>query len=255
MSHHMIEKAVQILRESQQVVALTGAGISRPSGIPDYRSSGGLWGQVDPMEVASLQTFEVDPWSFYEWFQPLIEQFQEAQPNPAHLALARMERWGLLSAIVTQNIDGLHQLAGSREVYELHGHLRSATCMVCERKVDFKRLMRDVRYSRTPLCSCGGTFKPDIVLFDEPLPRGLFWLAHYAIEQCDALLIVGTSLEVYPVSEMPQLAMRSGARTIIVNLSETHIDSQADVVIREDVAFVLPEIAKQLATHCDQTFV
>jgi len=240
--------AAGILRDARYVVALTGAGISVPSGIPDFRSDGGLWDHENPMEIASLRAFHTNPHRFYDWFRPLLNRLLAAQPNPAHLALGALERGGMLKAVVTQNIDGLHQRAGSREVYELHGHLRSATCLSCERQVPSAPLMERVRRGAIPRCSCGGLFKPDVVLFDELLPRGLFWLAQQALETCDLLIVAGTALEVAPVSEMPLVAFRRGARLIVVNQSETYLDDRADVVLREDVAVALPAIVDQLQT-------
>jgi NAD-dependent deacetylase len=241
-----IIRAAEIMREARSVVALTGAGISVPSGIPDFRSDGGLWDLDDPMEVASLRAFRANPQRFYDWFRPLLGRLLTAQPNPAHLALAALERAGALKALITQNIDGLHQRAGSREVYELHGHLRGATCLECQRQTPTAPLFERVRRHEIPRCDCGGLFKPDVVLFDELLPRGLFWLAQRAIETCDALIVVGTSLEVAPVGDMPLVVLRRGARIIIVNQTETYLDQRADVVLHEDVAEALPAIVDQL---------
>ena len=241
-----ITRAADILRGARSVVALTGAGISVPSGIPDFRSEGGLWELDDPMEVASLRAFRASPQRFYDWFRPLLGRLLAAQPNPAHLALAALERAGALKALITQNIDGLHQRAGSREVYELHGHLRSATCLDCERQAPTGPLLERVRHGEIPRCNCGGLFKPDVVLFDEMLPRGLFWMAQAAVETCDALIVAGTSLEVAPVGDLPLAALRHGARIIIVNQSETYLDERADVVLREDVAEALPAIVDEL---------
>jgi NAD-dependent deacetylase len=246
MDQDTIARAAEIVRGARSVVALTGAGISVPSGIPDFRSDGGLWSLDDPMEVASLRAFRVNPQHFYAWFRPLLGRLLDAQPNPAHLALAALERAGALKALITQNIDGLHQRAGSREVYELHGHLRSATCLECERQAPTGPLLERVRHGEIPRCDCGGLFKPDVVLFDELLPRGLFWLAQRAIETCDALIVAGTSLEVAPVGDMPLVALRRGARIIIVNQSGTNLDERADVVLHEDVAEALPAIVDDL---------
>jgi len=242
MDRQAIECAAQMMRAARRIVALTGAGISRPSGIPDFRSAGGLWTHDDPMAVASLAGFRTDPSKFYGWVRPLIDTIEAALPNPAHLALAQLEREARLTAVITQNIDGLHQRAGSREIYELHGHMRSATCLECEHQVPTRPLIEQVRRGEIPRCACGGLFKPDVVLFDELLPRGLFWLAQRALEQCDAVLVAGTSLEVAPVCELPLVALRRGARLIIINQSETYLDDRADVVLREDVAEALPEI-------------
>jgi NAD-dependent deacetylase len=243
MNRPAIARAAEILQQARRVVALTGAGISRPSGIPDFRSQGGLWTHNDPMVVASLAGFRADPRQFYSWVRPLIDTIEAALPNPAHLALAQLERAGRLTALITQNIDGLHQRAGSHEVYELHGHIRSATCLDCEHQVPGRSLLDQVRHGYIPRCACGGLFKPDVVLFDELLPRGLFWLAQRAIEQCDVVLVAGTALEVAPVCELPLAGLRHGARLIIVNQSETYLDGRADVVLHEDVAEALPAIA------------
>lgn len=246
MDQDKIERAAQLLRDAQRVVALTGAGISKPSGIPDFRSDSGIWSHCDPAEVASLRTFRSKPQRFLDWFRPLLETLLAAKPNPAHLALATMEQAGKLKAVITQNIDGLHQHAGSREVYELHGHLRSATCLECERQFPATALLPDLRRGQIVRCSsCGGMVKPDVVLFDENLPRGLFWLAQHALERCDTLIVAGTSLEVYPVSDLPLTALRRGARLIIVNFDETYLDEQADVVLHEDLAVALPTMVER----------
>jgi NAD-dependent deacetylase len=241
-----IARAIEIVRAAQNVVALTGAGLSVPSGVPDFRSDGGLWDGEDPMQVASLRMFQAQPQRFYAWFRPLLARLLAAQPNPGHMALAALEHAGKLKAVITQNIDGLQQRAGSREVYELHGHLRSATCLSCERQVPSAPLIACVRHGNIPRCDCGGLFKPDVVLFDELLPRGLFWLAQRAIETCDTLIVAGTALEVAPVCDMPLAALRRGARLIIVNQGETYLEERADVVLHADVAEALPAIAQPI---------
>jgi NAD-dependent deacetylase len=249
MNQQGIARAAAILREAARVVALSGAGISRPSGIPDFRSEGGLWAHDDPMAVASLSGFRANPRRFYDWVRPLIATIGAAQPNPAHAALARMERDGRLKAVITQNIDGLHQRAGSRVVYELHGHMRSATCLGCDSQVPAAPLMEQAGRGKIPRCACGGLFKPDVVLFDELLPRGLFWLAQRAIETCDTVIVTGTALEVAPVCEMPLVALRRGARLIIINQGPTYLDDYADVALHEDVAVALPAIVNSIADN------
>src|SRR5215212_5685052 len=141
MDCHAITRAAELLRAARRIVALTGAGISRPSRIPDFRSAGGLWTHDDPMAVASLAGFRTDPRRFYRWVQPLIDTIEVALPNPAHLALAQLEREARLTAVITQNIDGLHQRAGSREVIELHGHMRNSTCLDCGHQVPGRSLI------------------------------------------------------------------------------------------------------------------
>ncbi len=246
-----ITRAARMLSDAQRMVALTGAGISRPSGIPDFRSAGGLWEQDDPIEVASLQTFYTNPQRFYNWVRPLLHLSLTVKPNPAHLALAELERIGHLQAIITQNIDSLHQRAGSHTVYELHGHMRSATCIRCARNVRAETLNDTVLAGNVPYCDCAaqGVFKPDIVLFDEQLPGEPFERARQALVGCDLLLIIGTSLEVYPVAGLPHIALQTGARVIIVNMTETYLDAHADLIIREDVALALPAILDNAAFH------
>lgn len=237
-----IKRAATLLSGARNVAALTGAGFSKPSGIPDFRSSSGLWAQADPVEIASLRAFRHNPNGFYRWLAGLMEPILQALPNPAHLALATLEQAGRLGGVVTQNIDGLHQKAGSRRVYELHGHLRAITCLECGRQAPAEPLLSEARRGVAPRCSCGGPFKPDVVLFDELLPQGIFWLSRKVVEECDLLLVAGTSLEVAPACDLPLLALRRGARVIVVNLEPTYLDERADVVLREDVAVALPRI-------------
>lgn len=234
--------AKQLLHTAQRIVALTGAGISRPSGIPDFRSDSGIWQHQNPLEVASLQAFHRDPQRFYDWLHSLMSPILAAAPNPAHQALAELERYGRIRAVITQNIDGLHQAAGSRRVFEMHGHLRSATCQSCGLQAPTKPLLPIVRWGQVPRCRCGGAFKPDVILFDEVLPQGLIWLAQKAIDECDLLIIAGTSLEVAPVCDLPLLALRRKVPIIIINLHETYLDSRATVVLHEDVSVVLPAL-------------
>jgi NAD-dependent deacetylase len=243
-----LDRAAALLSEARSIVALTGAGVSRPSGIPDFRSSQGTWRHHSPAEVASLSSFRASPRRFSEWFLPLLDRVETALPNPAHHALAELEHCGHLNAIITQNIDGLHRRAGSREVFELHGHLRTATCLECDHQVPATPVLRTMRHGRIMRCACGGVFKPDVILFDEMLPRGLYWLARRAIERADALIVAGTSLEVSPVADLPALAKRHGAKILIVNATPTHFDAHADAVLHADVAEALPILAARL-TH------
>jgi NAD-dependent deacetylase len=239
-----LARGAQMLRQSKRIVALTGAGISQPSGIPDFRSDSGIWADQDPFEVASLQAFHRDPQRFFSWLQGLLTPVMAAQPNQAHRALAELESQGLLQAVITQNIDGLHQAAGSRRVFELHGHLRTATCQGCGLQVPSEPLLPKVSRGQVPRCRCGGAFKPDVVLFDELLPQGLIWLSHKALEECDLLLVVGTSLSVAPVCDLPLLTLRRGVPMMIVNLEVTHLDDWAAVVLHEDVALALPALVR-----------
>jgi NAD-dependent deacetylase len=196
------------------------------------------------MVVASIQAFRTDPRVFYEWMRPLAVLFGEAKPNAAHLALAELEGLGLLNAVITQNIDGLHQLAGSTRVLELHGHLRQAVCLRCGRVTPTEGLIQEyVVQGEVPRCQhCGGTLKPLAVLMGEPLPMDVFLEAQMESQACDLMLVVGSSLTVVPAASLPLAARRQGAELIIVNMEETLADGVAQLVIHEDVAKVLPQI-------------
>jgi NAD-dependent deacetylase len=228
-------------------VALTGAGISTPSGIPDFRSErSGMWKHADPLEVASLWGFHDHPERFYAWFGPLMQSAMKAKPNAAHRALARLEAAGRLAAVITQNIDSLHQHAGSRCVFELHGHTRTATCLGCGQRVAAGPLLLAVLDGRpaTPCAACGGLMKPDVVLFGEPLPYEIVARSQAEALQCDVMLVIGTSLEVMPAADLPLLARRRGARLVLVNLTPTPLDASMDVIVRMDVEAALERLAR-----------
>jgi NAD-dependent deacetylase len=246
-----IEKAADLVAGARYAVALTGAGISTPSGIPDFRSPGsGLWEKVNPMVVASIFAFRLQPQAFYNWLHPMADLFLNAQPNPAHRALADLENMGLLKAVITQNVDNLHQKAGSTKVYELHGHLREATCIRCHKIVPARSLIEKfIADAQVPRCECGGVMKPKVVLFGEQLPLDVLMAAQREAEACDLMLVAGSYLEVAPASGIPLLAKRRGARIITINYQLTYLEPSADVVIHEDVAVVLPKIVELASTQ------
>jgi NAD-dependent deacetylase len=249
MNAQLIQEAARLLRRARHTVALTGAGISTPSGIPDFRSpESGLWQQADPMVVASLHAFRQNPLAFYEWVKPLVGSLRAARPNPAHLALAQLESLGLLSTIITQNIDMLHTRAGSQHVLEVHGHLREATCLCCCRVLPAAALLDGwLERGELPRCpDCGNTLKPNVILFGEQLPAQIFLEASQAARRCDLMIVAGSSLEVFPVAELPCLAADGGARLIIVNREPTCMDARAAVVIRDDVALALPAVVEEV---------
>jgi NAD-dependent deacetylase len=241
-----IQKAARLIARSGHAVALTGAGVSTPSGIPDFRSAdSGLWSQANPFLVASIIGFRLRPSAFYNWIRPLAELLLAARPNPAHYALAELERLGLLRTVITQNIDGLHQSAGSRSVLELHGHLREATCGRCHQVVPTAGLIEQfVADGQVPRCQCGGVLKPNVILFGEQLPVEVLNAARREARTCDLMLVAGTSLKVTPASDLPLLALSPSNRAglIIVNYQPTPLDDRADVFIRADVAEALPRI-------------
>jgi len=187
-THALLSRAAELIRNARHPVALTGAGISTPSGIPDFRSlDSGLWNKVNPLSVASIYAFRIRPRLFFDWIRPLARIFMDAVPNPAHLALARLEQMGQLKTIITQNIDGLHQKAGSENVIEVHGHIRSAMCVRCHREVSIDALLPRFLESRElPRCEkCGGVLKPNIILYGERLPVQAINAARRAARACD----------------------------------------------------------------------
>jgi len=244
-----IEDAAELVRKAKRAAVLTGAGISTPSGIPDFRSEGtGLWSREEPLEFASLHTFRTFPERFFKWFRPLAGQIFYASANPAHVALAQLEQAGRIKTIITQNIDGLHQEAGSTCVVETHGTMRTLTCTSCYQKYEAELFLKSyIEEGRVPLCSrCNGVLKPDVILFGEQLPHAAWVQAQRAARQCDLMLVAGSSLEVLPVAGLPIQALDRGAHLIVVNNTPTYINVRADVVILRDVASILPEIAKRV---------
>jgi NAD-dependent deacetylase len=245
-----IQQTAKIIRSNNRGVALTGAGISTPSGIPDFRSPGnGLWTQYRPMEVASLTAFRSHPDKFYSWLRPLARKFFSAQPNEAHHALAKLEEKESIQAIVTQNIDNLHQEAGSDNVLELHGSFETLICTACHQQTQTTEdlIISLIDEGKIPRCQeCGAVLKPDVVLFEEQLPVQTWEKAKITTRKCDYMLVVGSSLTVQPVSRLPQKAVDSGAALMIINQTETPMDDQAQVLIHGDAATVLPVLTQKV---------
>ncbi len=226
------------------VVAFTGAGISEESGIPTYRGSGGFWTKYDPDKYASVNYFYQDPsyyWSFFRDTRgPLIHN---ALPNPAHKALAEMEKRGYLTAVITQNIDGLHQAAGSKKVIELHGSTRKFYCIGCKKRFTLQQAEAALDKNLPPLCdACGEVIRPDVVFFGEKLPAGALEEAFSLAGECSLLLVVGSSLVVYPAAQVPSVARQAGAKLAVVNKDPTPMDEQADWVFHQKAGILLPEL-------------
>ena len=245
-----LQLAAKLLRDAGRVVVLTGAGMSTPSGIPDFRSeTTGLWNYAEPMAVASIWGFREHPQRFYEWIKPLAHKILDAQPNAGHRALARLEKMGRLQTLITQNIDALHQKVGSQRVIELHGHLRTVSCLTC-RFQDYadEYLQAFLLAGALPRCPhCNEVLKPDVVLFGEALPDREILTAQEEALRCDLILVAGSSLEVLPAADLPALAVRRGAKFILVNLGVTPYDHLADVILHGDVSEVLPRLVEALA--------
>ena len=242
-----IERAAHLLGKARRGVALTGAGISTESGLPDFRSPHGLWADVDPLEVATLTAFRRDPARFYAFYRTRLMMLAGARPNPAHHALADLEAGGVLAAVVTQNVDGLHQAAGSRRVIELHGNLREAACPDCGWVGPIDVVTEALDGGRLPACAqCGHGVKPNVVLFEELLPLAAYHEAEAACASADLLLVVGSTLAVTPAAWLPQVARRHGAPVIIVNDEPTPLDDLA-VVLRGRAGQILPALAERTA--------
>jgi NAD-dependent deacetylase len=244
----------ELVRDSRRVVALTGAGVSVPSGIPDFRSPGGLWSQVDPERHAHLDVWREEPERFWRFYRERLD-VSGVEPNGGHRALAELERGGRLEAIITQNIDGLHQAAGSREVVEVHGSVRTASCS-CGARYERERVQRLLGVDGVPYCpSCMGDglygqfrpLKPDVVLFGEELPADALARAYQLVYDCDLLICAGSSLTVHPVADLAPFAQEHGARLAIVSRWSA-LDERADVVLRGEIDAELGELAAALAS-------
>ena len=246
---HDIRNAADIIRGCRKGVVLSGAGISTPSGIPDFRSTNsGLWERFDPADVASLSSFRYDPQKFFTWIRPLVTQMVAALPNTAHQALAHLEAMNYLRTTITQNIDGLHQKAGAKNVLEVHGSLETLSCINCFCKLSSSAYIDPfVQQGVIPHCpDCGGILKPNLILFGEQLPARTWLLAQEACRKADLMIIAGSSLEVLPVAGLPMRALENGAHLIVINQSQTYLDIRADVVLRENVADILPRIVQEV---------
>jgi NAD-dependent deacetylase len=244
-SPELIERAAAHLRRARHVCVLTGAGISAESGIPTFRDAQeGLWAQYSPLDLATPEGFERDPelvWRWYEWRREMI---RAARPNPGHVALVELARQMPRLTLVTQNVDGLHQRAGSPHVLEYHGNILRDRCTV--EQVVAERA-EDSRTSSLPRCaSCGGLLRPDVVWFGEMIPRHALVEADAAAADCDAFLSIGTSSLVYPAAGLAEVALRRGVPVIEVNLNPTDLSPHADVVLRGSAGRVLPALRQVL---------
>jgi len=255
-----IRKIVGLILSSKYTVALTGAGISTESGIPDFRTPGkGLWEKL-PAEAFSAWAFKINPKGLYKHGMAMFRELLAAKPNPAHRMLAILEEKGLLKAVITQNIDGLHHKAGSKNVFEIHGHLRTGTCMGCGKKYKMEEIMKKLKEEELPpRCNdCKGVIKPDVVLFGDSLPPEEYGKSLDAARKCDLMLVLGSSLVVAPASGLPAVALGSGAlhrpvqggaKLIIMNKMATGYDGEAEVVIHEPLGKTTEAILKELETR------
>jgi NAD-dependent protein deacetylase/lipoamidase len=231
------QRLAELIVERQPCVVLTGAGISTESGIPDFRSASGIWAQYDPMEYATIDAFRRSPEKVWDFYSKRLGVLTEAKPNPAHQALAELERRGLVEAVVTQNVDRLHERAGSANVIEVHGSLRTSSCLECGHQESFDRV---VELLPVPHCQrCGSVLKPDVVMFGELLPEEAIDRAFELARGAGLFLVIGSSLEVYPVAGLPEEALAAGAALAIVNKGPTPYDARADLTVDASAAETL----------------
>lgn len=233
--------AEEIKKAGGHAIALTGAGISVASGIPAFRGMGGLWEKYDPDEYATIDAFRANPGKVWKMIKEFKEVIERARPNPAHLALARLEQLGFLRTVITQNVDGLHQEAGNANVIEFHGNSRQAVCLACGKKYPNARLDLE---TLPPHCfSCGGVLKPDAVFFGEPIPREALTRAREEAQSCRVVLVVGTSAVVEPAASIPYLARRAGAAIIEVNPERALF---SDIFLPGPAEEILPSLAAEV---------
>jgi NAD-dependent deacetylase len=230
----------RLIRELQPCVALTGAGISTESGIPDFRSPGGLWDEFDPLEYGSIQAFRADPAKVWRFYAPRFSALSDAEPNAAHLALAQLERLGLLDAVITQNIDCLHERAGSKNVLEVHGSIRTSSCPGCGASYSLDEVLAFLDRSDVPVCpDCGGVLRPDVVFFGELLPADTIDRVYSLARSARLLLVIGSSLEVHPVAGLPLETLEAGGALAIVNRGPTALDSRASLKVEGSAGAIL----------------
>ena len=237
-----------MIRENQPCVALTGAGVSTESGIPDFRSPTGMWAEFDPLEYATVEAFARDPGKVWRFYAPRFSMLTEAEPNAAHRALAELERYGLLQAVITQNIDLLHARAGSQEVIEVHGSIRTSTCPACGARKALDAVLRLLEEGESaPRCrACGAVLKPDVVFFDELLPEEAIDRAYELAGEAGLLLVVGSSLEVWPVAELPLVTLRAGGKVAVVNDGPTSVDHRTQLKVGGKAGDVLRSVVEHL---------
>ena len=231
-------RLAELIREAESVVVLTGAGVSVPSGIPDFRTPGeGLWEKVNPMEVAHIDVFRREPDRFWHFYAQRFTTLGEKEPNGAHHAIAELERRGLIEGVVTQNIDRLHRAAGSEHVIEVHGSIDECVCLDCGGRVPLERVLTIIEeHPGAPECdACISPLKPNVVLFGELLPEEALSEAYALASDADLLIGIGSSLEVYPVASLPRVTLESGGRVALVTQGPTPYDREAEVKLDGDV--------------------
>jgi NAD-dependent deacetylase len=242
----LIQRTAQAISRSNKVVAFTGAGISVESGIPDFRSAGGLWEKFDPAEYATIEAFQANPKKVWAMLKEMGNLLESSKPNAAHLALAALERMGHVRSVITQNIDHLHQDAGNTKVIEYHGSHKNLICLSCGRQVAKEEVPLE---TLPPLCPCAGVLKPTVVFFGEPIPWGAHLEAMGEARNCEVMLVIGTSAVVSPACDIPLLAKKAGAVVVEVNLEETQLTrSVSDWILKGSASRILQSILDGVAS-------
>jgi NAD-dependent deacetylase len=245
MERELIARAAKDILKSKKTIAFTGAGISVESGIPDFRGAQGLWQKYDPEEYAHIHAFYSNPDKVWLMLKDMFSIIMTAKPNPAHVGLAELERMGLLSSVITQNVDGLHQAAGNSKVIEFHGSHRTLTCLKCSNRVDGTSLTMEDLPARCPRCS--SLLKPDVVFFGEAIPWEAQAMSHRECNSCDAVLVIGTSAVVYPAASIPITAKERGAIVIEINTESTPLTHQiSDYLICGSAGEIMPAIVEEV---------
>lgn len=240
---NLISKAAEMIAGSKLTLALTGAGISVESGIPDFRSAGGLWSKYDPSEYATIHAFRNDPEKIWDMLRDMDGLIAQAKPNPAHLGMGEMEKLGYLHHIITQNVDNLHQAGGSRNVIEYHGNSSTLSCLICGRRYQAE----EKRGESVPRCGCRQILKPDVVFFGEAIPEEALTLSFRLASSAQVVMIVGTSALVSPANTIPSIAKSNGAKIIEMNMEKTHLtDTVTDLYIQGKAGETIPALVAEL---------
>lgn len=238
-----INEAVETILQSKSTIALTGAGVSVESGIPDFRSKGGLWTRFDPSEYATIEAFTNNPSKVWEMLHAMNDLVDQAEPNKAHIGMADMEKMGLLQSIITQNVDNLHQEGGSANVIEYHGNSNSLSCLACGKKY-VRTVITD---KKVPLCECGRALKPDVIFFGEAIPVDAMNRSFELASSANALIVAGTSALVYPANTIPMIAKKNNAKIIEINIERTHLtDSVTDFFLEGSAGDLMEHLVEKI---------
>jgi len=244
-----IKKAAKLFVNSKNCIVLTGAGISTESGIPDFRGEGGIWDKYKPEIYGDISSFLQDPSKFWKMAEDIAPTLFNAEPNPGHYALAELEKMKIIKAIITQNVDELHQKAGAVIVYEVHGNINRFTCLGCRASYNKEQVLNKLKRKKksSPLCDyCGMPLKPSVVLFGEDLPKFEKFMSIDLAKKADLMLIAGSSLTVAPICDLPVYTLSGGGKLIIVNDQPTHLDDKAEIVLNGKTGILLPLIVEEI---------